>query len=204
MTPDSITALERRIRELVADFPGLCTVALTDLGTEAHLGIDEQSEMPSESVIKVLVLATIFRAQMERRLSFDDRVSVAQHHQIFGTGVLQYLSPGVEMSVRDAAILMIIISDNPAFELCLDALGGIDYVNETALMLGMEGTRLKRRLTDRSTDPDGRGFAVTTARLTFAGGLRRYAGDPQAPAEPRQALTRPSLDRNRRDPSRTT
>lgn len=163
MSTSALASLESRIREQIAAYPGQCTLALTDIHTGDHFGIDERAEMPSESVIKVLVLAALYRAQSEGRLSLDDRIATEERHRIFGTGVLQHLSPGVEMSVRDAAVLMIIISDNPAFELCLDALGGIDYVNDTAATLGMTATRMKRRLTDRSKDPDGRAFVVTTA-----------------------------------------
>lgn len=163
MSGGALSTLESRIREQIAAYPGQCTLALTDIHTGDHFGIDEHAEMPSESVIKVLVLTSLYRAQLEGRLSLDDRVTTEDRHKIFGTGVLQYLSPGVEMSVRDAAVLMIIISDNPAFELCLDALGGIAYVNDTAAALGLASTRMKRRLTDPSNDPDGRAFAVTTA-----------------------------------------
>jgi beta-lactamase class A len=162
--PDRALAdLESTIRGLIAAYPGQCTIALTDQNTGDHFGIGERAEMPSESVIKVLVLAALYRAQEDGRLSLDDRTATEERHNIFGTGVLQYLSPGVEMSVRDAAVLMIIISDNPAFELCLDAVGGIDYVNDTAATLGMTANCMKRRLTDPSTDPDGRSFAVTSA-----------------------------------------
>lgn len=163
MPTRSLSALESTIRELIAAFPGQCTLALADLTTNEHFRVDEHDEMPSESVIKVLVLASLYRAQAEGRLSLDDRIATEERHKIFGTGVLQHLSPGVEMSVRDASVLMIIISDNPAFELCLDAVDGIDHVNDTATTLGMNATRMKRRLTDASNDPDGRAFAVTTA-----------------------------------------
>lgn len=158
-----LTTLESAIHGLITAYPGQCTLALTDVHTGDHFGIDESAAMPSESVVKVLVLAALHRAQSEGRLSLDDRITTEERHNIFGTGVLQHLSPGIEMSVRDAAVLMIIISDNPAFELCLDALGGIDYVNATATALGMTSTQMRRRLTSPSTDPDGRSFAVTTA-----------------------------------------
>lgn len=158
--------LEPTIRGLVSDFPGHCTIALTDLQTGVRFGIDESTEMAAASVIKLPVFASLYRALAEGRLSLGDRVSTQDRHRVFGTGVLQHLSPGVEMSLRDAAVLMIIISDNPAFELCLEAVGGIDYVNETAPMLGMPNTTLKISLTQPATNPDGRSFAASTAADT--------------------------------------
>ena len=77
--------------------------------------------------------------------------------------MLQQLTPGVvTMTVRDAAMLMIIISDNAATNMCID-LVGLDRVNETMAALGMKATRLFRRLGDRSAGLDARKMSVSSA-----------------------------------------
>lgn len=166
MPSSPLASLESTVRDLIATYPGLCTLALTNVHTGDHFGVDEDAEMSAASVIKLPVLASLYRAQSEGKLSLADRVSTQAHHRVFGTGVLQHLSPGVEMSLRDAAVLMIIISDNAALELCVDAVGGTDYVNETARSLDMPNTALKISLTEPVNNPDGRNFAVTTAAET--------------------------------------
>lgn len=156
-------SLQLTLRDLVDGFPGHCALALTDVGTGEYAGIDEEVAMAAASVIKVPVLAALFRAEGQGRLSLEGRVTPGPRQEIEGSGVVRYLSPDIEMTLRDAAILMTIVSDNPAFEMCLDALGGVGPVNEISRELGLANTLLRRRLTEKAPTPDGREFAVTTA-----------------------------------------
>ena len=66
------------------------------------------------------------------------------------------------MRVRDAATLMIIISDNAATNMMID-LVGIDRINATMRELGLEQTTLFLRLGDRSAGLDARKMSVSTA-----------------------------------------
>jgi beta-lactamase class A len=67
------------------------------------------------------------------------------------------------MSVRDAATLMIIISDNVATNICVD-LVGIDAVNAQMRRYGLERTTLFSRWGEPRTDwSDGRNHNVSTA-----------------------------------------
>ncbi len=74
---------------------------------------------------------------------------------MLGSGVLSRLSYGVELSVRDAATLMMIISDNSATNICID-LVGLDAVNALMERMGLHGTRLLCRLGDASAGLDAR------------------------------------------------
>lgn len=53
-----------------------------------------------------------------------------------GSGVLRHLDAGLEVTLQDCATLMMIVSDNVATDLLLDALGGPDVVNATTTDLG--------------------------------------------------------------------
>ncbi len=156
--------IEQEVRALAADFSGRYTLALTNLTTGEHVGIDEDTLMATASVIKVPVLAAVYRAVEEGALSLDQRMTYTEAHKTIGSGVLSRLSFGVEMSLRDAAVLMIIISDNSATNMCIDAVGGVDYVNATMRRLGLEKTTLFTRLGDGRRGLDGRDHFVMTAR----------------------------------------
>jgi beta-lactamase class A len=129
---------------------------------DAH-GIDGQRPMPTASVIKLRILVVLYRAAAAGRLSFDDRVRVGAQHDVFGSGVLHQLTYGVEMSLCDAATLMIIISDNVATNMCLEALGGFGNVNETMRAVGLEPTMMFMRLGDTRRGLGGRNHYVTRA-----------------------------------------
>jgi beta-lactamase class A len=72
------------------------------------------------------------------------------------------MSFGAEMTVRDAAVLMMTISDNSATNMCID-LAGLDAINKLMQTLGCHSTQLFRRLGDRSAGLDPRKMNVSSA-----------------------------------------
>ncbi len=145
-----------------ATYTGSWTAAVTDLTTDEHIALDEARVMPTASLIKVPVLTALYEAADQGRLKLDDRVTYGEHHRSLGSGVLSMLSPGVEMSVRDAAVLMMTISDNSATNMCVD-LAGLDAVNARMRALGLPQTALLVRLGDPRIGMDGRNMALSTA-----------------------------------------
>ena len=89
--------------------------------TGDHIGHREHEVMPTASLIKAPVLVTLYQAVHERKLGLDDRVRYDEKHRVLGSGVLSQ-SFGVEMTARDAATLMMIISDS-ATNMCIDMVG---------------------------------------------------------------------------------
>jgi beta-lactamase class A len=163
------TQQETRIEQLAADLraiseahSGTCTWALTDLTSGEHIGHGEDEVMPTASLIKAPILATLYRAAEDGRLRLDDRTTYRDEHRSLGSGVLSKMAFGVEMTVRDAAVLMMTISDNSATNMCID-LVGIDAVDALMDELGCRSTRLFRRLGDRSAGLDPREMNVSTA-----------------------------------------
>lgn len=119
--------------------------------------------MPTASLIKVPILIALYQAVEDGRLALDDRTTYRGDEQRFpGSGVIQHLTPGVEMSVRDAAVLMIIISDNVASNMVVD-LVGLDYINEQQRRLGMQQTTVFERWSEKLQGLDDRRMWVSTA-----------------------------------------
>jgi beta-lactamase class A len=135
---------------------------LTDLLSGEHIGLREDDVMPTASLIKVPILVSLYQAVSEGRAGLQDRISYREDQYCLGSGVLVHMTPGVEMTVRDAATLMIVISDNIATNMIID-LVGLDKVNETMRALGLEKTTLFQRLGDRSAGLDARKMSVSTA-----------------------------------------
>ncbi|MGB2694044.1 MAG: serine hydrolase [Dehalococcoidia bacterium] len=159
----ALTQLDADLRKIGAAYSGKWTYALTDLTSGGHIGFAEEDVMPTASLIKVPVLVTLYQAVHDGRLSLDDRIRYEPEHDVQGSGVLMRLSHGVEMTVRDAAVLMIIISDNVATNMCID-LVGLDAINAQMRSYGLEQTSLFRRLGDRGGGLDARKMSVSTGR----------------------------------------
>lgn len=136
-------------------FDGACALAVEDLATGRRTGIDGDSLMATASVIKVPVLVTLYRKVDAGELSLATRLR-SPEERVIGSGVLNKLDTGVELSLRDAAVLMIIISDNVATNMVVDAVGGPDAVTATLRELGLPRSTMFLRLGDGSRGLDGR------------------------------------------------
>lgn len=157
-----VASLERELRRIGDTYSGTWTAALTDVATGEHFGIDEDAVMPTASLIKVPILVSLYTAVDRGDVRLDGLTTYEEVHKCGGSGVLQHLAPGTRMTVRDAAVLMLIISDNAATNMCID-LVGLDQVNETVRSMGFEQTHLYRRLGDRSAGLDARKMSVSSA-----------------------------------------
>jgi beta-lactamase class A len=154
--------LEAELRRIGAGTSGTWSAAVTDLTTGEHFGIDEDSVMPTASLIKVPILIALYQDVRDGRLALNQRTTYEEQHLCGGSGVLQHLAFGAEMTVRDAATLMIIISDNAATNMCID-LVGLDRLTRGWHRDGYTNTHLYRRLGDRSAGLDPRKMNVSSA-----------------------------------------
>ena len=157
-----LRTLDEELRRIGDTYSGKYTYALTDISSGEHLGYDEDELMPTASLIKVPILIALCQAVEDGRISLDDRITFGDEHRFPGSGVLQRMSSGVEMSVRDAAVLMIIISDNVATNMVADLVGH-DFINEQQRRMGLEKTKIHERWSEKLVGLDVRKTWVSTA-----------------------------------------
>jgi len=157
-----LTALESELRRIGDAYSGTWTFALTDLGSGEHTSFNEDTVMPTASLIKVPILVSLYQAAQNGRTRLTDRIRYKEDQRCLGSGVLVHMTPGVEMTVRDAATIMIIISDNVATNMMID-LVGLDRINETMRSLGLPNTHIFQRLGDPKAGLDARKMNVSTA-----------------------------------------
>jgi len=120
--------------------------AARNLETGEEVRLNAEAVFPTASVIKVPILVEMMRRAQAGELSLDRRVSLRHADRIGGSGVLKAFEPGVEPTLRDVATLMIVLSDNTATNMAIDALGGVDPVNATMDKLGFATIRLHNRI----------------------------------------------------------
>ncbi len=94
--------------------------AIRDLDDGVALARRGDETFPTASLIKVPILVTVFDLVQKGTLSLDDRLTVLRIDKVPGSGTLQFMHDGIEVTVRDAAWLMSTISDNTATNLLLD------------------------------------------------------------------------------------
>ena len=159
-------ALHRTLDSIAAAHRGVVGYAVHNLETGERLSLRGDSTFPTASLIKVPVLVTLFDLVAKGQISLDDRLTVLKIDKVPGSGILQHLHDGAEITVRDAAWLMIAISDNTATNLLLDRVV-IRRVWEKMESLGLPHTKIHSksfmRMTSVAMDSSVKyGLGVTT------------------------------------------
>jgi beta-lactamase class A len=128
-----------KIMQRVTALGGTVGIVYQDLISGDTFTLNENVPFPAASVIKTNILWGLFRAADAGELSLDDTVTLTAEMKTPGSGVMKNLSPGLTMTLRDLATLMITISDNTATDLVLSRLS-IPRINETMRALGLNDT----------------------------------------------------------------
>jgi len=159
-------SLRRTLDSLAGAHGGVVGYAVIDVDGGARLSRRGDETFPTASLIKVSVLVTVFDLVAQGKLSLDDRLTVLKIDKVPGSGQLQFLHDGAEITVRDAAWLMTTISDNTATNLLLDRII-IRRVWDKMEALGLKNTKVhsKTFLRNSSVAMDSSvkyGLGVTT------------------------------------------
>lgn len=123
------SGLQRLLDAELARFPGKAGVWVKHLtlGDEAAVRGDETFN--SASVIKIPVAVLAFRMADKGDLSLAQRITINASDVRGGSGIFRYHDPGLQPTLRDVLLQMIITSDNTATDLAIAKVGGVDRVN---------------------------------------------------------------------------
>jgi beta-lactamase class A len=164
---EGFAELRAPLEERIARHRGVAGVVVLDSRTGEHLSIRGEEPFPSASLIKLPILVELMYRVDGGDVGLDDPLSMLELDRAPGSGMLRHLTTPFSLTVRDAALLMIALSDNTATNLLLEKLGprSVGVRMET---LGMPETRVFRKVFGNpadSFDPAGSeqwGFGVTT------------------------------------------
>ncbi len=156
-----------------------------DTVTGETLAFHADEPVIAASVIKLCVLTEAFRRREVGELDFSGTVRIRAADKKPSCGALTYMHDGLEVTIRDLAVLMIILSDNTATNLLIDRLGTAP-INRTMAELGLsERTQCRRKLFEPELSARGIQNHVTAADigLLLERMLRGEAVSPEASEE---------------------
>lgn len=131
-------------------------VAIKDLRSGDEFIINGDEVFPQASAIKIHVLAELYRQAEQGKYRLTDVIPVPPSARVGGSGILNELgSAGVSMSIRDYAVLMIVLSDNTATNLLIERVG-MENVNRFLQSVGATRTKLQRVMMDLKAATEGR------------------------------------------------
>ncbi len=131
--------LVRRLNDLCDALPFQSSWFLKDLATGMAADRGGSVVVPSASTRKISIMMAALAAVHAGKLALDQKVSVEARYQDNDSGTFQHLTPGFAITLRDALVMMIIVSDNTCTGIVVDAVG-LDNVQRYCEAIGMTGT----------------------------------------------------------------
>lgn len=154
--------LERELSVRISSFGGVAGAALLDLTTGARLGVNASVTFPAASTIKVHLLTALVDLHERGEASLDERTAVTK--RVPGSGVLAYLDDEVQLTWRDLANLMILVSDNTATNMIIEHVG-LERMSGYLERWGLGETRIARAMQDHEASARGIENTATPADL---------------------------------------
>ncbi len=137
--------LNQQIEAMCSEFNGRIGVAAFDFQTGAKYLHNAHEPFPSASTIKLPVLATLMSQVEAGAYSLEEPLMLRRADQIGGSGILQFLTPGLTMPIRDWAYLMMNISDNSATNVLIEHVG-LKRVQQWLLENGYDDVQLHNKI----------------------------------------------------------
>lgn len=133
---------------------GEAAVMIKHLPSGATFAYQADRPQGTASLIKLPVLMTLYKQVADGDVSLDALVEMKKEDQVPGSGILTgHFSPGLKLSVYDAAHLMITYSDNTATNLVIDQIG-LPATKKLMKELDCPSTQLNSKVYRRDTSID--------------------------------------------------
>ncbi len=158
-----MTNIQAKINQLISKTNRTWGIYAEDIDTNKKFTLNENRVFETASTIKVFIILALFHKLSKEKISSGTLLQVKNEHVgVIGrsSGILQYFEHKHPLSLYNLALLMIIVSDNPATNVLIEYLGK-NYINKyIAKNLGLKKTKL---LTERVNFP--RNFRLDDTKM---------------------------------------
>jgi beta-lactamase class A len=144
------------ISEVDRGLEGVLGIAIEDLTAGETYFLHEDLVFPQASSIKIAVLAELDHQARQGKLKLTDLYTVRSSDLVPDSDIMGGLTPGItKITLRDLATMMVAVSDNSATNVLIDRVG-MENVNGLMDLLGLNHTRLRRKMMDVKAATEGR------------------------------------------------
>lgn len=137
--------LQAQLQSAIDAYHGKVAVYAQDLKSGQSVAIDADTPVPTASVIKLTILYDALKDIEEGKASFADRLTLTKANQVGGSGVLRLFDTPLELTLKDALTMMVVVSDNTATNLAIDRLG-LQNIDARIQALGLKNTWLYKKV----------------------------------------------------------
>ena len=129
------------IKDAISRIEGTVGVSARHLETGREIRHNADDVFFTASTLKVPVLVELYRQADRGIVDLKQRVELTDGMRVPGSGILKEMEAGLNPTLHDLAMLMIIISDNTATDILYNLVGG-DNLNNAMRELGLHNTRI--------------------------------------------------------------
>lgn len=140
-------AVKQVVDQQMAALGGTSSVAVEPV-TGNGVVVSHNRSQRAASVIKLFILATVYQQVADKKLNLASTYQLKSSDKVGGTGTLQTLPNGSDLTYKEITKRMIDESDNTAANIMIDTVGGLRVVNQEISRLGLSQTKLGRHLMD--------------------------------------------------------
>ena len=112
------------------------------LGTGEEAGVNASERFETASTVKLAVMVLAYQMADRKKLNLSERYVIKPSDIRGGSGIFRYNDIGLNPTIRDLIIQMIITSDNSATDIMIAKVGGVDAVNAWLAQSGYNTFRL--------------------------------------------------------------
>lgn len=138
-------ALDGIVQAKIQGFAGRVSLYAKNLDSGAIYALRADEPVRTASTIKLPIMVECFWEAAQGKLKLSEPLTLTQGEKVSGSGILEDLSDGDRLPLRDMIDLMIVLSDNTATNLILNRIGG-NAVNARMAQLGLQQTRVMRKI----------------------------------------------------------
>ena len=150
--PAKASQLQKKLEEMTASYRGKVALYAKNLTTGESVALDPDRPVQTASVIKLPLMLQAFEQVKAGKLKLSDPVVLTKDNQVEGSGVLQFMDPGLNLTLKDTITLMMILSDNTATNMVIDAVG-LQPTDEMLARMGLKNTYFYKKVFKPTTEP---------------------------------------------------
>lgn len=145
-------SLQEKVQAMASGYPGHVALYARNLASGATVSVDGDRPVQTASVIKLTLMLQAMKQVQAGKLGLTTPLSLTKANQVEGSGILQFLTPGLELSLHDAITLMITLSDNTATNMIIDRVG-LAPTNAMLARMGLRNTYFYKKVFQPPTGP---------------------------------------------------
>lgn len=158
--------LKKGLESKIGYFKGKVGLVIEDLNTGWVISFNEDTLIPSASLVKIPIMLSCFYAQQEGKVNLKDSISLKSFQRVSGSKAPVSFPIGSRLIIEELFDPMITLSDNAAANALIDLLG-FDDLNMYFKKMGLKNTNIARNMMDFESRRNGQENYTTASDMAY-------------------------------------